>query len=82
MGLLVVVGGGGSGYTKRMDDGWMCSEKCVKTINATTLNEWIWLGCVCVCGGGRCENVWLHKEDRGWVDVLGEVCGNHQWLPH
>ena len=30
MGLLgfFFFGGGGSGYTKRMDDGWMCSEKC------------------------------------------------------
>ena len=33
---------------------------------ATSLSEWIWLG-----GGGggagRCESVWLHKEDGGWV---------------
>ena len=86
-GCWLLWGEGGGLATQR---GWMmggCAQRSVwKPSKATSLSEWIWLGCVCVCvgggGGGRCESVWLYKEDGGWVDVLGEVCGNHQWLPH
>ena len=70
------------GYTKKMENGWMCLEKCVETINGY-LSKWIWLGCMgllVVMGGGG--GVWLHKEDGWWVDVLREVYENHQRLPH
>ena len=58
-------GGGVPGYTKKMENGWMCLEKCVETINGY-LSKWIWLGCMgllVVMGGGGGGLA----TQRGWM---------------